>query len=311
MSKVDTVDALIIGGGPAAYTAALYAGRSGLHPIVIEGYDSGGQITRSERIDNFPSHPDGITGSELGERIREQAIRFGARMVMDEVVEVDFGGGPLSAETAGGDTYRARGVVIATGARARRLGLPSEEAYDGRGVAWCALCDGPFFAGQRVVVVGGGDAAAEEALMLSRIAESVVLVHRRNEFRANALLRERLAQAPNLQIRTPHVVEEILGNDMGVTGVRLRDLSNDSEVTEPVEGVFVAIGHEPASALFAPWLKVDEHGFLITEEGCTATSVPGVFAAGDVADRRYRQAITATAAGCQAAIDLERWLLTH
>jgi len=311
MSVTAAADVLIIGGGPAAYTAAMYAGRGGLNPIVIEGYASGGQIALSGHIDNFPSYPEGIPGAELGDRMREQAARFGARLVMDDVEAVDLNGPPFTASTMGGDSYTAKGMVIATGAKARRLGLPSEDEFEGRGVCFCAICDGPFFAGQRVAVIGGGDAAAEEALTMSRIAASVVLVHRRDQFRANASLRALLPEVENLQIRTPHVVSEILGNDMGVNGVRLRDLSDDSEITEPVDGVFVAIGHDPASAMFQPWLKVDEHGFLITEEGSTATAVPGVFAAGDVTDPRYRQAVTAAGAGCQAAIDVERWLLTQ
>ena len=311
MSHTEAADVLIIGGGPAAYTAAVYAGRGGLNPVVVEGFASGGQIALSGQIDNFPSHPDGIPGAELGDRMREQAVRFGARFVMDEVDSVDLGEPPFSAETVSGDTYTAEGIIIATGAKARRLGLPSEDEYEGRGVCFCAICDGPFFAGQRVAVIGGGDAAVEEALTLSRIAASVVLVHRRDEFRANASLRALLPEVPNLEVRTPQVVSEIVGDDTGVTGVRLRDLARDSEHLEAVDGVFVAIGHDPASTIFQPWLKVDEHGYILTEDGTTETSVPGVFAAGDVADPRYRQAVTAAGAGCQAALDLERWLMTR
>jgi thioredoxin reductase (NADPH) len=300
---------LIIGGGPAGYTAALYAARARLEPVCIEGYAAGGQIARSGRIDNFPGQLGGISGAELGDRIRNQALEFGAAIETDEVESVDLSGPPFEVRTAEHD-YAADAVIVATGARSRRLQLPSEDEYEGRGVCYCAICDGPFFADQQVVVVGGGDAAVEEALALSKIATNVVLVHRRRQFRANASIQSAVASTSNIRMVTPAAVAEILGEELGVTGVRLRDEETGEETVVPTDGVFVAIGHEPASGMFTPWLEVDEYGFLRTSGG-TATRVPGVFAAGDVADPRYRQAVTAAASGCAAAIDAERWLMSR
>ena len=306
MTNTEHVDLAIVGGGPAGYTAAIYAARAGLRPVCVEGYASGGQIIRSSEIHNFPGYPDGIAGSELADRMRDQAIASGARLVTTDVTTVDLGRSPFEIVTPDG-RIASEAVIVATGARARRLGLPSEDELEGMGVCYCAICDGPFFAGQRVVVVGGGDAAAEEALTLSRIAAEVILVHRRTEFRATASLMAAVKGRPNVTILTPYVVTEILGS-AGVTGVRLRHLSDASVRDVDADGVFVAIGHEPATDLVSPWLKVDVHGFVVTEPGTTATNVPGVFAAGDIADSRYRQAVTAAGSGCSAAIDAERWL---
>jgi thioredoxin reductase (NADPH) len=310
MSEVQSSRVIIIGGGPAGYTAALYNARARLEPICFEGYASGGQIARSARVENFPGHAGGISGAEISDLIRQQALEFGATIITDDVESVDLSGTPFPVKTADRE-YAAEAVIVATGASSRRLGLTSEDEYDGRGVCYCAVCDGPFFANQRVVVVGGGDAAAEEALMLSNIAESVVLVHRRRDFRATATIRAAVADTANIQILTPFVVDEILGEELGVTGVRVRDIESGTEMTVPAEGVFVAIGHEPASGLFTNWLKTDEHGFLQTAHGTTETCVPGVFVAGDVGDPRYRQAITAAASGCTAAIDAERWIMSR
>jgi thioredoxin reductase (NADPH) len=301
---------VIVGGGPAGYTAAIYAARASLSPVCVEGYASGGQIIRSGRVDNFPGYPAGITGAELGERMRDQAVVFGARLVTAEVQSVDLSNRPF-AVVADGERITADAVVVATGARARRLGLPSEDAFEGFGVCYCAICDGPFFADQRVAVVGGGDAAVEEALALSKIARSVVLVHRRHDFRANATLRKVLTNEPKVEILTPYVVDEIVGLEpAGVTGMRVRDVETGAVRELDVEGVFVAIGHDPASELFTSAVAADARGFLLTAPRSTATNVPGVFAAGDVADPRYRQAVTAAASGCAAAIDAERWLIT-
>jgi thioredoxin reductase (NADPH) len=309
MSEIQSSRVIIIGGGPAGYTAALYTARARLEPICFEGYASGGQIARSARVENFPGHSGGISGAELSDLIRQQAVEFGATVVTADVESVDLSTAPFQVRTADRE-YAADAVIVATGASSRRLGLPSEDEYDGRGVCYCAVCDGPFFANQRVVVVGGGDAAAEEALLLSNIAESVVLVHRRRDFRTTATIRAAVARTANIRILTPMVVDEILGEELGVTGVRLRDLENGTETTVPADGVFVAIGHEPASGLFTTWLQADERGFLQTANGTTETRMPGVFAAGDVSDPRYRQAITAAASGCSAAIDAERWLMS-
>jgi thioredoxin reductase (NADPH) len=309
MTETEAVRLAIIGGGPAGYTAAMYAARSGLEPVCIEGYASGGQILRSGKIDNFPSYPDGVSGADLAERMRAQALGFGARIVTAEAHSVDLSGSPFTVNTDD-KQFVADAVIVATGANPRRLGLPSEDAFEGFGVCYCAICDGPFFAGRRVAVVGGGDAAVEEALVLTRIASSVLLVHRRNEFRANASIRDLARQNSKIEMATPYVVTEIIGQEpAGVTGLRLRDVEAGGEREEEVDGVFIAIGHEPASAMFAKWLRVDRLGYLVTTGKTTATNVPGVFAAGDVADRRYRQAVTAAATGCAAAIDAERWLI--
>jgi thioredoxin reductase (NADPH) len=310
MSEIPSARVIIIGGGPAGYTAALYNARARLEPICFEGYASGGQIARSARVENFPGHAGGISGADLSDLIRQQAVDFGATVITDDVQSVDLSATPFQVNTADRE-YSAEAVIIATGASSRRLGLPSEDEYDGRGVCYCAVCDGPFFTNQRVVVVGGGDAAAEEALMLSNIAASVVVVHRRRDFRATASIQTAMNQTSNIRVLTPVVVEEILGEELGVTGVRVRDTESGVETVLPAEGVFVAIGHEPASGLFTTWLAADGHGFLQTADGGTETSVPGVFVAGDVGDPRYRQAVTAAASGCAAAIDAERWLMSR
>jgi thioredoxin reductase (NADPH) len=307
-SDAEHVPVLIVGGGPAGYTAALYAARAGLRPVCVEGYESGGQIARTTELANYPGFPDAVGGQELADRIREQAVNVGARIVFEDVTEVDLGDRPFRVETTG-PSFSAQALVVATGSRPKKLGLPGEDELTGRGVAFCAICDGPMFAGRRVVVVGGGDAAIEEALALRLIASEVVLVHRRNEFRAVAASRLALAAANEIQVRTPVVVEEIVGdNVLGLTGVRLRDVETGGTEYLEADGLFIAIGQQPASGLFTPGLDVDQNGFLRTRPGTTVTNLPGVFAAGDVADPRYRQAVTAAAQGCMAAIDAERWL---
>jgi thioredoxin reductase (NADPH) len=305
----DTARVVIVGGGPAGYTAAIYAARAGLAPVCIEGYSAGGQIIRSPRIDNFPGYPDGVTGSELADRMRAQAEAFGARIVLADVESVDLDGPPFAATTAE-RRYTAEAMIIATGAEPRQLGLPSEQDFEGRGVCYCAICDGAFFADRRVAVVGGGNAAVEDALALADVARSVVLIHRRHEFRASVSVLDTLRKSP-VKIWTPSVVTEVLGDDSGVTGVRVKDLDTGITSDLEVDGLFVAIGHDPTSRMFAPWLKIDERGYLVTEPGSTATNVPGVFAAGDVADPKFRQAVTAAATGCQAAIETERWLISR
>jgi thioredoxin reductase (NADPH) len=310
VTETEPTRVAIIGGGPAGYTAAIYAARAGLTPLCIEGYGAGGQIIRSPRIDNFPGYPDGISGGELADRMREQAEAFGARVVLADVTSVDLEGPPFTVATAE-RRYLADSVIIATGAVPRQLGLPSEAEFEGRGVCYCAICDGAFFAGRRVAVIGGGNAAVEDALALSALAESVLLVHRRKEFRASATVLGSLAKSP-VTVLTPHVVTEILGDDAaGVTGIRVHDVDTGNMSDVGVDGIFVAIGHDPSSGMFAPWLKIDGRGYLITEPGSTATNVPGVFAAGDVADPRFRQAITAASTGCMAAIEAERWLISR
>lgn len=310
MSQGERVRLVIIGGGPAGFTAALYASRAGLHPVCIEGYESGGQIARSYRVENYPGLGKEMSGADLSARIREQAEEVGARFVFNDVTSVDLSERPFRVSTDEG-SFLADAVIIATGSKARRLGLASELEYEGRGVAYCAVCDGPFFAGKDVAVVGGGDAALEEAFLLREVAASVTLIHRREDYRASAVLQDVLRRSPEIRTITPAVVTEVLGDANGMTGLRLRDVRDGTSSTISCEGLFVAIGHDPASTLFAPWVDRDEFGFIRREPFSTATNVPGVFVAGDVADRRYRQAITAAAAGCQAAIDVDRWMLAH
>lgn len=307
MTERLTTSVVIAGGGPAGYTAALYAARAGLQPICIEGFDSGGQISRSYLVENFPGVPDGTSGADLAGRIREQATTFGARILMEDVVAADLAQRPFTVETTG-PTIIADSVIIATGSKPRPLGLPGEEELVGRGLAYCALCDGAFFAGQRVVVVGGGNAALGESLAMARVASEVVLVHRRNDFRADAVVEETVRNTPAIELRTPYVVTDLVEDETGLCGVKLHNVDTGETCYESVSGLFVAIGHEPAVGVFAPYVAV-EAGHVVTAVDSTATTLEGVFAAGDVADSRYRQAITAAASGCQAAIDAERWLV--
>jgi thioredoxin reductase (NADPH) len=308
MSVVEAVRLLVIGGGPAGYTSALYAARFGLHPICIEGFDAGGQISRSYMVENFPGVPTGTSGADLAARIREQASNFGARMVTDDVVTVDLGQRPFLVTTHT-TTYAADTLVIATGSRPRSLGVSGEEDLVGRGIAYCAICDGAFFAGSKVLVVGGGNAALGEALAMDRVAAEVTLVHRRNDFRADAAVEAAVRHADNIKIMTPFVVENLVSDgDGNLCGVRLRDVDMAETSYLAADGLFIAIGHLPASAAFAPWLRIDATGCILTSPTSTATSLEGVFAAGDVTDARYRQAVTAASSGCMSAIDAERWL---
>jgi thioredoxin reductase (NADPH) len=296
----------VIGSGPAGLTAAVYAARAGLAPIVIDGIQAGGQLMLTTEVENYPGFPDGVMGPELMDLMRRQAERFGARLVAGEVSRVDFSSRPFLVEVNGTDQHHAAAVVIATGAEARWLGIPGEERLRGYGVSACATCDGFFFKGKPIAVVGGGDSAMEEALFLTRFASEVVVVHRRDEFRASAIMARRVLEHPRVKVRWNALPVEVLGGE-AVTGLRVRDTVTGEQEDLPVAGIFVAIGHDPATALFRGQLDLDERGYLRTFEN-TATSVPGVFAAGDVSDSTYRQAITAAAAGCRAAIDAERWL---
>ncbi len=299
----------VIGGGPAGYTAALYAARSGHRPVCIEGFESGGQISRSFLVENYPGVASGTSGADLSTRIREQAVDFGATVVMDEVLAVDLSRRPFTITTTSTE-YQADAVIVATGSKPRSLGLPGEEDLVGRGIAYCALCDGAFFAGQDVVVVGGGNAAVGESLAMARVASRVTLVHRRTDFRADDVVVESARATDGIEFLTPYVVEELRANDAGdLVAVRLRNLADGTLKHHPTAGLFVAIGHEPAVELFGSQLRIAD-GHIVTSPTSTATSVEGVFAAGDVADSRYRQAITAASSGCMAAIDAERWLVT-
>jgi len=309
MPARESIPIAVIGGGPAGYTAALYAARSGHRPVCIEGFESGGQITRSYLVENYPGVQSGTSGADLSARIREQAVEFGATVLLDEVLSVDLSQRPFAITTTSGE-YAADAVIVATGSKPRSLGLPGEEELVGRGLAYCALCDGAFFAGQDVVVVGGGNAAVGESLAMARVASRVTLVHRRTDFRADQVVVDTARQTDGIEFKTPYVVEELRANDAGdLVAVRLRNLADGTVHHQRTAGLFVAIGHEPAVELVAPYLRIED-GHIVTSPTSTATSVEGVFAAGDVADSRYRQAITAAASGCQAAIDAERWLVT-
>jgi len=303
----DVRELIVIGGGPAGYTAALYAARGNLNPLVIEGFAFGGQLMITSDVENYPGFRDGIMGPELMATMRAQAERFGAEMLSDDVTRVDFSERPFRVYV-GDDEYRAKAVIVATGATARKLGLESEVALQGRGVSYCAVCDAAFFRGHDVVVVGGGDSAMEEATFLAKFASHVTLVHRRDEFRASAIMIDYAKSKDNLDFVTNAVVTEVLGEDGKMTGVRLRDTVTGEEREHAAGGLFVAIGHDPTTALFQDVLDMDSEGYLLTRGGSTETNIEGVFAAGDVVDHVYRQAVTAAGMGCMAALDAERWL---
>jgi thioredoxin reductase (NADPH) len=304
----ETRDLIIIGGGPAAYTAALYAARANLKPLVIEGFLHGGQLMITSDVENYPGFIDGILGPEIMDRFRKQAERFGTEFVSDNVTRVEFSERPFRV-WVGDDEYRAHAVIAATGANARQLGLESEVALHGRGVSYCAVCDAAFYPDKRVFVVGGGDSALEEASFLAKFVREVVVVHRRKDFRASQIMQDYARAKENLRVLTPYVVEHVDGIDSGcVTGLRLRNVETGEARYEQSDGLFVAIGHEPATELFLDQLDHDEAGYLVTKDGSTATNVEGVFAAGDVVDHTYRQAVTAAGSGCMAALDAERWL---
>jgi thioredoxin reductase (NADPH) len=307
---------IIVGSGPAGYAAAVYAARAALDPVVITGVEVGGQMTTTTDVDNWPGDEKGVQGPELMERMKLHAERFGTRMIFDHISAVDLGKRPFTL-TGGSDTYSCDALIIATGASAKYLGLPTEEAFKGRGVSACATCDGFFFRNQPVAVIGGGNTAVEEALYLSNIASKVTVVHRRDAFRAEKIMSNRLiekANGGNVEILWDHTLDEVLGDDKGVTGVRLVSTQNAAKREVPVQGVFIAIGHKPNTDIFAGQLEM-EGGYIIVRRGgvglATATSVPGVFAAGDVADPIYRQAVTSAGTGCMAALDAERYLAGH
>jgi thioredoxin reductase (NADPH) len=307
---------LILGSGPAGYTAALYAARANLHPVLITGLAQGGQLMTTTEVDNWPADADGILGPELMARFEKHAARFDTEIVFDHINRVDLSDRPFRLEGDSGE-YTCDALIIATGASARYLGLPSEEAYMGRGVSACATCDGFFYKGQDVIVVGGGNTAVEEALYLSNIARTVTLVHRRDRLRAEAILVDRLhakaGHGGNIRILWNHVLDEVLGDANGVTGARVRDVRSNGTQTLTLHGVFIAIGHTPNTQIFEGQLAMNNGSICVktgTEGNATATSVPGVFAAGDVADQVYRQAVTSAGTGCMAALDAEMFLET-
>jgi thioredoxin reductase (NADPH) len=303
----DTRELIIIGGGPAGYTAALYAARANLQPLVIEGFAWGGQLMITSDVENYPGYADGVMGPAMMQDFRRQAERFGAEFLTDDVTKVDFTEHPLRV-WVGDNEYAAESVIVATGATARQLGLESERTLQGRGVSYCAVCDAAFFRDKQVVVVGGGDSAMEEAVFLTKFATKVSLVHRRSEFRASQIMLDRARNNEKIEFVTPYVVEEVLSENGATSGVLIRDLETDETRELPADGLFVAVGHDPNTKLFVDQLDHDEAGYLVTKPGSTETNREGVFAAGDVVDHTYRQAVTAAGTGAMAALDAERWL---
>ena len=306
---MSTHEVLILGSGPAGLTAAIYAARAGLAPVVVEGLSAGGQLMATTDVENYPGFPEGIQGPEMIELFKKQAARFGATFVGGDAQSIDFRARPLSVGTDAG-VLRARAVIVATGASPRRLDIPGEAEYAGRGVSYCATCDGFFFRGQEIVVVGGGDTAMEEALFLTRYGSRVTVVHRRDQLRASKIMADRARTHAKIEFVWNAAVSEVLGDGTKVATVRIRDLVSGDESERPCGGFFVAIGHDPNTTLFRGVLPMDEQGYLIVGAS-SSTPIPGVFVAGDVHDHVYRQAVTAAGAGCRAAIDCERWLEAH
>jgi len=307
MSNTQHHQLIILGSGPAGYSAAIYAARANLNPVIIQGIQPGGQLTTTTDVDNYPGYKDGVQGPEMMEDFKAQAERFGTQMIWDHIQAADLSKRPFTLKGDEGE-YTCDALILATGASARYLGLPSEETFAGRGVSACATCDGFFYRNQEVAVIGGGDTAVEEAIYLSNICSKVTLVHRRDELRAEKVMQDKLLSTKNIEVKWNSTLDEVLGDDSGVTGMRLRSTVDDSTQDVSVHGVFIAIGHTPNTGFLEGQLDMDAAAYIQTEGKSTRTSVAGVFAAGDVADPVYRQAITSAGEGCKAALDAERWL---
>jgi len=310
MSEIKKV--VIIGSGPAGLTAALYTARANLEPLVYEGMQPGGQLTITTEVENFPGFENGIMGPELMEIMRKQAKRFGAELISKEIISVDFSKRPFKLVDSSKNEVLAESVIIATGAKARLLGLPSEKEYMGYGVSACATCDGFFYRGLKVLVVGGGDTAMEEANFLTKFASEVVIVHRRNEFRASKIMQDKVKANKKISFLLDSVIEEVIGETKDgkkyVTGAKIKNVKTGEISEVKCDGIFIAIGHEPNTSMFKDYIDLDQNGFIITKPKSTATNIPGVFACGDVQDNYYRQAISAAGTGCMAAIDAERFI---
>ena len=318
MATTHHTKVLIIGAGPAGYTAAIYAARANLEPLMVQGMQPGGQLMITTDVENYPGFADPIQGPWLMEQMQKQAEHVGTKMVFDLITDVDFTQRPFVCKGDSGDTYTADSVIIATGAQARWLGISTEEIYRGFGVSACATCDGFFFRGKEVAVIGGGNSAVEEALYLTNHATKVTVIHRRDSFRAERIMQDRLFRHPKIEVVWDSTVEEIvgegdgtMGNPRAVTGVRVKNVKSGDERVIPVAGVFVAIGHVPATEIFKGKVEMDDSGYIVTAPDSTATDIAGVFAAGDVKDKVYRQAVTAAGMGCMAALEAERWLAHH
>jgi thioredoxin reductase (NADPH) len=307
MNEQQTIQCLILGSGPAGYTAAIYAARAELKPVLYTGAQPGGQLTITTEVENYPGYPNGVQGPEMMEDFKKQAERFNTDIRYGLATKVDFSKRPFKITIDDTTDVFAETVIISTGASAKWLGLPSEQRLNGHGVSACAVCDGFFFRGQEVAIVGGGDTACEEASYLAKLCKKVYMLVRRNEMRASKIMQQRVLNTPNIEVLFNHETLEILGNDQ-VTGIRVKDHQSGQEKTIAVTGFFVAIGHQPNTDIFKGWLDMDEQGYIITKPGTTQTNIPGVFAAGDAQDKVYRQAITAAGTGCMAALEAERFL---
>ncbi|MGI9504044.1 MAG: thioredoxin-disulfide reductase [Geminicoccaceae bacterium] len=310
MAATRSIKLLIIGSGPAGYTAAIYAARANLDPVLVQGLQAGGQLSITTDVENYPGFADVIQGPWLMEQMAAQATHCGTEIVSDMIASVDFDERPYRCVADSGDVYLADAVILATGAQARWLGLPSEQKFSGFGVSACATCDGFFFRGKPVAVVGGGNTAVEEANYLSKLASKVTLIHRRDELRAEKVLQDRLLANPKIEVLWDHVVDEVMGDEepLGVTGLRVKNVKTEASQDIAVDGVFIAIGHDPATALVKGKVDMDDHGYVITKPDSTQTNIAGVFAAGDVQDQIYRQAVTAAGTGCMAALEAEKYL---